>query len=363
MNNTLNNTLITQVDELNKKVSLIKEQSESNIFSVKNIAKTLMPTIKKIIDSLNNSRTKSMRGRANQSVRSPNDSSFVKEKYINDLINEFEEDRSRSGSRRSSVSASLITANLNKNNQTDNLNSDNKSGNKTINNDLTNISNKKAALNNSNNSTINVVKNANSIAASKAAEVKPKRTIREMFSKAFNFSTGKKDISQSRLAKLLQDADEDQTKHPVSDNNASNNNYNKNNSSNINDIMTKIDNDKMNTSEISIKNAKLNNSSFIDLNDEDYETHKHKFDLKDAMKNVMKKFVFNVIADGSNNDKYEFKTFYIKAENSNNKNNSTNSNDKNINNDLNGAGSAAVYSNKEQKAKNTSKNYLILIMI
>ncbi len=98
--------MISQFDELNKKdfnkKEFKKKNSDTNIFSIKNISKTLKPTINKIIDNLNYSKNKNIRGRLNTSIRS-NDSSFIKEKYINDLINEFEEDKSKSiVSRRSS---------------------------------------------------------------------------------------------------------------------------------------------------------------------------------------------------------------------------------------------------------------------
>lgn len=307
-----------------------------------------------------------MRGRTNQSSRSPNDSSFVKEKYINDLINEFEEVRSRSGSKNSSVSvskrnSSIIKTNT-KNNQTDNSNPNYKTGQKNSNNDLANLSNKNVSSGskmNSNNSSINIPKSANTIAASADAEQKPKRTLKQMFSKAFNFATGKKDVSQSRLAKMLQDADENPTDNAaVSNNNDTNF---KNDSNNINEIMTKIDNDKLNTSEISIKNAKLNNSSFIDLNDDEEEGQKQKFDFKEGVKKEMKKFVFNIIQDNTT-DEYEFKTFYIKNENasSNNNNKENSNNDKKAakeKNTLNGAGTAAVNPNNETKPQSASIHY------
>lgn len=313
---------------MNRKASVIKEQSDTNIFSLKNIAKTLKPTIKKIIDQLNISKANLMRGKTNHS-RSPNDSSFIKEKYINDLINEFEEDRSRSGSRKSSVSVSKKNSSLInlKNNQMDNSNSNN--DNKNITNDIFNSLNKGTGLS-KNNSPLIKPRNSNATAINTANKPEAKRTLKQMFSKAFNFSTEKKDVSNSRLAKLLQDAEDEQAK----DENKNNAN-NKYQPTNINDIMTKIDNDKINSSEISIKNAKLNNSSFIDLNDEDEESNKEKFDIKKGMKNEMSKFVFNIISDNTNNDKYEFKTFYIKAEN----------NDDNLNLDK----------NKNKNGKDTNK--------
>ncbi len=164
-----------------------------------------------------------------------------------------------------------------------------------------------------------------------------------MFSKAFNFSSNKKDVSHSKLAKLLQDSEET----PV-DNSLKNSSIKRNNSNNINEIMNKIDNDKMNTSEISIKNAKLNNTSFIDLNDENEDNVVDKVDFKDAVKNEMKKFVFQIIKDNSSDD-YEFKTFYIKREPPINVNKKNQDSDKNGN----------IRNTKENYVKKeTGKNYL-----
>jgi len=331
-------------------------EKDNNVFSLKNIAKTLKPTITKIIDSLNKSQ-KAIRGRANTSGRSPNESSIIKEKYINDLINEFEENRSRSGSRNSSKSVSRKKESLL--NVVNNVNFDKKSESEKIKNALSGIAIKNENFNfntnnsNSNSSSINIPKSSNTIAACAADNQRPKKTLKHMFSKAFNVATGKKDPSQSRLAKLLQE-DDDQNNTLTA----------KNACNNINDMMTKIDNDKVNTTEISIKNAKLNNSSFIDLNDEeDDEGRKNKYDFTENVKLEMKKFVFNVLADNTNNDEYEFKTFYIKADNTNNvseKNNvaitnNANDNSNDNNNNLNGAGNTVNNANNELKAESPSK--------
>lgn len=355
MNNSSNRPSVTQYEDFTKKI-LIKD----SIFSVKNIAKTLKPTIKKIIDSLQNREKRLNRMRMNSSLRNSN-GSILKEKYINDLISEFEEDRSRSGSRRSSraivkrqtlniqnplgdsviFDKNQINASDNINNIMNNTDRNNSNPNNVSENfqtgASTNMESNRRKINDSSISGGEVggasVKGTNdsnsknhytsinmsqtrSLNSGSVTPQKSKRSLKDMFSKAFNFSqsvsSNKKDVSQSRLAKMLQEASEGNSKQSYSK---------RNSKENINDIMSKIDNDKNNTSEISIKNAKLNNSSFIDLN-EDQENFNSKVDLKETVKSEMKKFVFNVISDNTN-DEYEFTTFFYKSENSESNENNT----------------------------------------
>lgn len=390
----MNQTLISHFDELNKKENK-KNENDKNIFSVNNIAKTLKPTIKKIIDALNNSKSKANRGRLNNSRRS-NESSFLKEKYINELINEFEEDKSRSLSRGSSRSINKnksITNQFNKaetlildpsnknifgfNSHVDPLSPMNQMSllvnqqnlNKTVSHNLQDYGTKK--INSENKEPINTLATQ---AANKIAELnsipnangdKPKRTLKDMFAKAFNFTiNNKKDVSQSKLAKLLQESDETSKPNPspISNPNLNNKNINEipkpnsekktnsnSNNKNINEIMSKIDNNKLNSSEISIKNAKLNNSSFIDLNDDNENENANKYDFKEGVKKEMKNIFFNVIKDETD-DAYEFKTYYIKAENiiKKSENIETNKNHK-----INGANNSV--GNNDQNTKNISK--------
>ena len=134
-----------------------KRQTEplrkESIFSVKKIANTLKPMIKNIVDKLDRSRVKITNRRMNGSFTSPN-SSILKEKYLNDLVNEFEESKSRTNSKR-------------------------------------------VSLNESNNSNLlNQLSKSQNI---KETEVKPKRSLKDMVSKAFNLSTNTntKNVSKS----------------------------------------------------------------------------------------------------------------------------------------------------------------------
>jgi hypothetical protein len=316
-----------------------KEIKES-IFSVENICKTLKPMINNIIQTVERSDVKIRNRRINGSFCSVNSSSILKEKYINELVNEFEESRSKS--RGSSKYSPKINSNI-----------------------FPNSSNAFDKLSKTHNVNSNVIEK----------EEKPKRTLKEMFSKAFNFNQSQsnnncnnnninnnaKDVSKSRLAKMLQETNEDSSE--VKKNNSSNNNNitkkendpkstpntvltDKNKNDIIVDLMNKIDKDIAGNNEISIRKAKLNNDSFIDLNDEDdndndnndsnlfnnrVKNKNNKNDIssisiKEENKKIMKEIVFNVIIDNTGDD-YECKTFYVKNENdivNNNKNKNNN---------------------------------------
>ena len=315
---------MAQYEELNKK------KSKDSLFSLKNIAKTLKPTIKKIIDNLTNTK-RLIRGRSNTSMRS-NDSSILKEKYLNDLVNEFEDDKSKSaGSRGSSRSVSKKTSLILPNNDysIEKINAMNNNFEKNIpgynyqstyertiqpnkNTDIPLLP-KNGAINTIILESLDVIKDKVPNIESKTIDPnKQKRTLKDMFSKAFNFNSNKKDISKSKLAQMLNEADEGNESN-ASKINPSANTINDPKKS-INDIMSKIDNDRMNNSEISIKNAKLNNSSFIDLNDDHENDNNIKIDFKEGVKTEMKKFIFNIIKDETS-DNYEFKTYFIKTEN------------------------------------------------
>jgi hypothetical protein len=354
-----------------KAVKVLKE----SIFSVKNICVTLKPMINNIIQTIDRNSVKIRNRRINGSFCSPNSSSILKEKYINELVNEFEESRSKSrgSSKLSSKRDSIIFPNN------------------------SNLFNKLSKSNNNDNE----------------KEEKPKRTLKEMFSKAFNFNqtptnnnNNIKDVSNSRLAKMLQDNNEDSNdvKKNKTSNNIMNNNINNksNNDNNIKqtpntvitdknkneiivELMNKIDKDISANHDISIRKAKLNNDSFIDLNDDDenenenenenlnignnkdnkYINNKNKnniskISIKEENKKIMNDFVFNVIIDNTGDD-YECKTFFIQNKNDNiNNNNNKNINNDNINNKNNpNSNKEKEKDSKLNKSKDSTGNKII----
>lgn len=386
-NNSLNNTLIAQYEELNK-----KKGCKESLFSVNNIAKTLIPTIKKIIQSIKPVDKVPAAGKATNK-KNLNDSSFLREQYINDLINEFEDEKSITDDIAPSAvlkpqtlnfqqtSAENILINKNQINASDNIKNMTSNSSKISSSLAYSVDKipqsqpsqsiqappqKLQANNSSGGNNGNVVsKTNNPIGANSnadaAAPQKPKRTLKDMFSKAFNFSQSnnpnKKDVSQSRLAKLLQDSE-------AEPNSAASTQINKNPDFSKNG---KTDKDKNNISEISIKNAKPNNNNFIDLNDENDNSNNNnnndfKTEKKTKMNDAMKNFVFNIITDHTE-DNYEFKPFYIKKENSNASSKAptvcTNTQDINSNKKSNNTNTNNPNSNNNIMNGNTSQNQKI----
>lgn len=335
------NAIAIDLKNANAKDAKDKKEKDS-IFSVKNISKTLKPMINNIITTVERNKVKIKNRRMNGSFCSPNSSSILKERYINELVNEFEESRSKSRG------SSRISSKRNSFNNKENMFPSN-----------SNVFDKLSKSQ-------NIIEN----------QVKPKRTLKEMFSKAFNFTQsstnkGGKDVSQSRLAKMLQDSNEEETRKPPVENvnvpkpiettskvqsGPSTVITEKNKNDIIVDLMNKIDKENLGNNEISIKNSKLNKNSFIDLNDEldessiIQENNKSKISIKEENKQKMKEIKFNVVIDDTGDD-YEFKAFYIKNENVNNNQNE----DK-----------AAKEKEKLNKSKDSSgkklKNFLIFLL-
>ncbi len=136
---------------------------------------------------------------------------------------------------------------------------------------------------------------------------KPKRTLKDMFSKVVNISTDenqqkKKDVSQSRLAKLLNEVDAE----PPADINKCELNSKGNKSDSILGKATYGDSNIIST----FCNSNGNNESLfkVKVNKED-----KKIELKENVNSQMKKFVFNIIMDETNIDDYKCTTFYFKA--------------------------------------------------
>lgn len=194
----------------------------------------------------------------------------------------------------------------------------------------TNLNIKENFKKQSDNSLIEVeltAQSANTITTT-ALPQKPKRTLKEMFSKVVNFSVNenqknKKDVSQSKLAKLINEADAapaDNNKNKnidKSDLNVKSTIKDEDNNRNKNDIIVgkvkpadKYFNDKINSNNNN-SNAKANDENLFKIKTNKDEK---KIILKEKVSTEMKNFVFNIIADETN-DEYKCTTFFVKAEN------------------------------------------------